>query len=444
MDRPTRLMVTRETTLPDPLKLERFRHAPHLGPRILFFSGGTALRGVSRHLTGYTHNSIHLITPFDSGGSSAVLRNAFHMPAVGDVRNRLMALADQTIQGNPEIFDLFAHRLDPLAPPDALRAELTSLAAGRHRLIRRITDPMRKIIRNHFHIFADHMPSGFDLRGASLGNLVLTAGYLSNRRHLDPVIYLFSKLVEVRGTVRPVTSKNGHLAVRLADGTVITGQHNFTGKATAPVRSPIEDIWITDAQPGIQAAEASTEQGAPGFPAHIRPAIRSKTRQLIHSADLICYPMGSFYSSLIATLLPAGVGQAVARSGKPKIFIPNTGTDPELLGHDLGMQVERLLHHLHASCAAPCKATSPTGEIDEMGEMGEMGTQAQPATADADLLSFVLIDSDNGVYPGTTASLDRQALAARGITVLDRRLVSKASAPYIDETLLNPVLLSLC
>ncbi|MEG6550492.1 2-phospho-L-lactate transferase CofD family protein, partial [Desulfocurvibacter africanus] len=90
-----RILVSRTTTLPDPIKLARFLRAPELGPKVLFFTGGTALKALSRRIIDYTHNSIHLITPFDSGGSSAKLRAAFDMPAVGDLRNRLMALADR-------------------------------------------------------------------------------------------------------------------------------------------------------------------------------------------------------------------------------------------------------------------------------------------------------------------------------------------------------------
>jgi 2-phospho-L-lactate transferase CofD-like protein len=104
--------ITRTVTIPDPLKIERYRTAPQNGPRILFFSGGTALQGVSRDIIKYTHNSVHLITPFDSGGSSAVLRKEFSMPAVGDIRNRLMSLADDSALGNPEIYAFFTHRLD--------------------------------------------------------------------------------------------------------------------------------------------------------------------------------------------------------------------------------------------------------------------------------------------------------------------------------------------
>src|SRR6056297_2095826 len=106
-----RIKIIKEVLVPDPIKSERCLRVPELGPRILFFSGGTALRELSQEIIHYTHNTTHIITPFDSGGSSAVIRKAFGMPAVGDLRNRLMALADKSVHGNPAIFDLFTHRL---------------------------------------------------------------------------------------------------------------------------------------------------------------------------------------------------------------------------------------------------------------------------------------------------------------------------------------------
>ncbi|MFW5958104.1 MAG: GAK system CofD-like protein, partial [Desulfosalsimonas sp.] len=78
---PVYFEINRTARLPDPVRLARYEKLPDLGPRLLFFSGGTALRELSAQLIGYTHNSIHIITPFDSGGSSAELRRVFHMPA---------------------------------------------------------------------------------------------------------------------------------------------------------------------------------------------------------------------------------------------------------------------------------------------------------------------------------------------------------------------------
>ncbi|WP_338669494.1 GAK system CofD-like protein [Pseudodesulfovibrio methanolicus] len=393
-----RIRVTRDVTIPDPRKLEQFRRAPELGPSVLFFSGGTALRDTSRELIRYTHNSIHLITPFDSGGSSAIIREAFAMPAVGDIRNRLMALADQSIKGNPEIYNLFTHRLPKDGDPKALRAELDAMAAGVHPLVRRIPDPMRKIIRNHFYEFLERMPAGFDLRGASIGNLVLTAGYLSNRRQLDPVIYLFSKLVQVCGVVRPTVNKDLHLAVRLADGETIVGQHLITGKEAAPLASPIEDIWLT---PSL----GSTER--------VHTSIRNKIRDWIGKADLICYPPGSFYSSVVANLLADGVGRAVAANTCPKIFVPSTGIDPETPGMSVADRAEVLCRYLRTDAGA----------------------------GDGEVLGYILVDARHGEYVG---GIDKKRLEECGFTVIDGSLVTDRSGSDIDGRVLSEFLLSLC
>ncbi|MBN2705052.1 MAG: GAK system CofD-like protein [Deltaproteobacteria bacterium] len=395
-----RVAVRREVKLPDPERLGLLHTAPALGPRLLFFSGGSALKELSQKLVKYTSNSIHLITPFDSGGSSAVLREAFRMPAIGDIRNRLMALADQSICGNPEIYRLFAYRLPQTASPRQLAGELKAMVGGRHELITVISTPMRKIIRHHLKLFDELKPEDFNLAGANIGNLILTAGYLENRRHLDPIIYIYSKLAEVRGVVRPVVSSNCHLAAQLADGRIIVGQHRITGNDHQWQRSRIEKVFLVDGPAREKDVTATV-------------AIRSKICDLIAGASLICYPMGSFFSSLIASLLPAGVGRAIARNSAPKIYFPSTGYDPETLGLELMDQVETLLSFLKKD---------------------------DPSLQDSDLLNFILLDSHDCSYRGR---LDMADLARRGITIIYCDLVSPASDPLLDAESLAGVLLSL-
>ena len=132
------LRITRTVTLPDPVRISRYHKAPELGPRILFFSGGSALDTLSSKLKNFTHNSIHLVTPFDSGGSSAKLRQAFEMPAIGDLRSRMMALADETVTGHPEVYQLFTYRLPVGSSNGELLQQLESMTKDKDPLVSNI------------------------------------------------------------------------------------------------------------------------------------------------------------------------------------------------------------------------------------------------------------------------------------------------------------------
>jgi len=393
------LNIHKSVVIPDPARMALFHKCPELGPKILFFSGGSALKKLSQELIHYTHNSIHIITPFDSGGSSATLRAAFRMPAVGDIRNRLMALADQTFQGNPEIYTLFAHRLSNQAKTQELQQMMESIVSGNHSLISCIAHPMRKIIRHHINIFYQNMPASFDLRGASIGNLVLAGGYLSYDLHLDPVIYIYSKLVQVRGTVRPVVNTPLHMAAELQTGEMILGQHRITGKDCPNLAARITDIYLT----------STLKQYNP-----VSVSIREKMTTLIQDADVICFPMGSFFSSILVNMLPGGVGRAVSRNPCPKIFIPNMGKDTELLGYTIMDQIHILLKYLLKDCADNSSVN--------------------------DVLTYVLIDKSRMDYPNAS---EVDSLGKQGIRILGVDMVHAEDEAIIDEKKLIPILLSL-
>ena len=393
------LNIHKSVKIPDPARMTLFQKCPELGPKILFFSGGSALKKLSQELIHYTHNSIHIITPFDSGGSSATLRTAFGMPAVGDIRNRLMALADQTFQGHPEVYNLFAHRLSNQEDTQELRRMMEAIVSGNHSLISRISHPMRKIIRHHLNVFYQNMPASFDLRGASIGNLVLTGGYLSYDLHLDPVIYIYSKLVQVRGTVRPVVNTPLHMAAELQTGEMVLGQHRITGKDCPNLAAKIKDIYLT----------STLDQFDP-----VNVSIRDKMATLILEADVICFPMGSFFSSLVVNLLPQGVGRAISQNPCPKIFIPNMGKDPELLGYSIMDQIHILLKYLLKDCANN--------------------------SSSQDVMNYILIDKSRMDYPNDS-EIDK--LDKKGIQILGMDLVHAEDGSIIDEKKLVPILLSL-
>ena len=391
----TTVRVTRTAHLPDDIRSARCRRSPDLGPALLFWSGGSALRDLSRTLKHYTHNSVHVITPFDSGGSSALLRAAFGMPSVGDLRNRLLALADDSLHGNPAVQELLSHRL----PAQAAQRGLDDMISGRHALVEPLPSPMRRIVRTHLRVFAERMPHGFDLRGASIGNLVLAGGWLHHEGDLQSVLYLFSKLVEARGLVLPVVEESLHLVGTLEDGRRLLGQHRLTGKEVAIIDSPVADLYLTR---DLESPERTTVEAS------------TRVLEAVRGADLVCYPMGSFYSSLMATLLPRGVGGAIRRAGVPKVFVPNTGRDPEQLGLSVAASVMRLLATLRLDAGSETPASH--------------------------LIDFVVVDSLRGNYPN---GLELEQLHELGVSVVDLPLVSATNPPDLDPDRLARVLLSL-
>ncbi len=373
--------------------------SPTSGVRPCFFSGGTALRGVSRALVDVTHRSIHVVTPFDSGGSSAELREAFDMPAVGDLRNRLLALADRSVPGHAEIYDLLAHRFPRQGDQADLRAALLGMVDGTDRRVRAVPRPLRAPVRSHLGFFLERMPEGFDLRGANVGNLVLAGGYLEGARELEPVLRLVGELVAARGVVRPVLEEPLHLVAELEDGRVVVGQHRLTGRSVAPLDSPVRTLYLS----------RSLDRPRPA-----RPTISEGVAALVRSADLICYPVGSFYTSVVANLLPLGVADAVAAADVPKVYVPNPGGgDPEELGMSLSDKVRTLLRYLRD------------------GASGGAGA--------ADLLHLVLVD----VRRSGVEAAELRRVEALGVAVVDAPLVTDRSAPLLDDRLLVEALLSL-
>lgn len=326
--------------------------SPATGPRILFFTGGTGLRGPCGHLVRHTHRSIHLVTPFDSGGSSAVLRDALGMPAVGDLRNRLLALAVPASDDEAALCALLGHRLPSEGSTPALREELSSLMAPAPSSARHLVDTLLAAV-----------PPDFDLRHASLGNLVLAGAWLEEGRHLGRAVERVEALLPVRGVVRPVTEAVRHLAARMDDGSVVVGQHRITAGEWNG-RARVDALFLTQALDDPRPVPAAADAAA---------------LALVGEADLICYPVGSFRTSVLASLLPQGIAAAVARARASKVYVPNPPGDPEERGLTMTDRV-RLLTWTLASGGAPPGARvldavlldegAPSSQRSELEAMG--------------------------------------------------------------------------
>jgi uncharacterized cofD-like protein len=263
------------------------------GPRVVAIGGGTGLSTLLRGLKEHTSNLTAVVTVADDGGSSGVLRAELGIPAVGDIRNCLVALAD----AEPMMGRLLQYRFPGTATPptgalDAAHARLADEAAG-------------------------GAPTG-GLSGHALGNLLTAAMIDLEGGDFEQAVRDMNRVLAVRGRVVPATGTAINLHARLADGTELAGQSRITRT------DRVDRVWVTptDVQPTTDAVQA------------------------IDDAQLIVIGPGSLFTSLLPALLVPGIREAIAASGALVVFVTNVATQAgETERFDLADHVDALARH---------------------------------------------------------------------------------------------------
>jgi uncharacterized cofD-like protein len=154
------------------------------GYKVVAIGGGTGLSTLLRGLKRRTSNLTAVVTVSDDGGSSGRLQKELGVLPPGDVRNCLVALADDEAM----VTDLFRYRFT----------------------------------------------EGEGLSGHSFGNLFLAAmsGITGN---FDQAIKESSRVLNVVGRVLPATLGVVRLCAELDDGTIVEGESNIS-KASRPIK----------------------------------------------------------------------------------------------------------------------------------------------------------------------------------------------------------------
>ena len=183
------LTPDRKNRIVDTLFASRLRS----GYRIVAVGGGTGLSTLLRGLKRYTHNLTAVVTVSDDGGSSGRLQKELGILPPGDLRNCLVALADDEAL----VTDLFQYR---------------------------------------FH-------EGAGLSGHSFGNLFLAAmtGVTGN---FDRAVKESSRVLNITGRVLPATLAVTWLRATMEDGSIIEGESAIT-----QARRKIESISLEPEHP---------------------------------------------------------------------------------------------------------------------------------------------------------------------------------------------------
>ncbi|MGA3057163.1 MAG: gluconeogenesis factor YvcK family protein [Candidatus Limnocylindrales bacterium] len=177
------------------------------GPRIVVIGGGTGLSTLLRGVKEHTSNITAVVTVADDGGSSGRLREELGIPAVGDIRNCIVALADS----EPLMGELLQYRF----PGDG----------------------------------------DANLGGHAIGNLLLAAMTSVQGDDFEEGVRQMNRVLAVRGQVVPATATPVTLHARLSDGTEVTGQSEIARS------SGIDRVWLTpaDVSAGDDARRAVEE-----------------------------------------------------------------------------------------------------------------------------------------------------------------------------------------
>ncbi len=145
--------------------------------KVVVLGGGTGMSSLLKGLKEFPIDITAVVSVCDDGRSTGRLREEFHVPAMGDIRQVLVSLSE--------------------------------------------TEPLVEQLLNYrFHTTSD-------LDGHPIGNLLLTA--ISNMTgNMSSGVEALGKVLNLKGRILPLTDDEVTLVAKMEDGSIIEGEHNIT------------------------------------------------------------------------------------------------------------------------------------------------------------------------------------------------------------------------
>lgn len=217
--------------------------------KIAVLGGGTGLSTLLRGLKKMPFDISAIVSVCDDGSSTGRLREEFHTPAVGDIRKVLISLSNNE-------------------------------------------EAVSKLFDYRFNTYSD-------LNGHAVGNLLLTAAN-EVTGSMSGAIELLSSLLDLNGKVIPLSEEDVTLVGKMADGTIVEGEHYITESDQR-----IVDVYYKD-----------------------KVTVSSNVIKAIDEADVIVISMGSLFTSIIPNLICDDVIKAIDKSNAKIIYVCNFMTQP--------------------------------------------------------------------------------------------------------------------
>lgn len=247
--------------------------------KIVVIGGGTGTFSVLTGLKQYTDNISAIVSMADSGGSAKKERDEWGLLPSSDIRKSLIALSSGTSQDNLLLRKLFEYRYS----------------------------------------------EGKGLSGMTFGNLFLVAltKLLGSQ---EKAIKKAAKILQIKGSVLPVTLTKVDLVAQYEDGSKIVGEHF--------IDEPRHDGKL-------HISKLSTQP---------RAKISTQAKRAIAESEVIIIGPGGFYTTILANLVIDGVVEAILKSRSKKIFILNLMTEyGQTYGYSAKTFIDELDKYIPAS-----------------------------------------------------------------------------------------------
>jgi uncharacterized cofD-like protein len=217
--------------------------------KIVIFGGGSGLSQLLKGIKLFPIDITAVVSVSDNGKSTGLLREEMHIPAVGDISKVMLSMSDT----NEDIINLMNYRFTK-----------------------------SKSLGNH-----------------SVKNLLLTA-LLDLKGDFASAIPVMEKLLDVKGTVLPLTEDYINLVGLTSDGKEVVGEQQVTKCA-----SKIIDVKYD------------------------RPfTVNPKVIKALEEADLIIFSAGSLLTSIIPHLIDKDLVEKINSVKAKKMYICNLFTQP--------------------------------------------------------------------------------------------------------------------
>ncbi len=217
--------------------------------KVVIFGGGSGLSQLLKGLKLFPIEITAVVTVADNGASSGRLRKELKIPAVGDVSKVMLSMANVS----DDLIDLMNYRF------------VKSKTLGNH----------------------------------SVKNLLLTA-LLDMKGSFDKAIPVLADILDLKGTVLPLTEDSINLVGITTDDKKIYGEEQITKCASK-----------------IDYVEYDKEF-----------TVNPKVFSAVKSADLIIFSSGSLLTSIIPHLIDKELVNAINKARAPKMYVCNLFTQP--------------------------------------------------------------------------------------------------------------------